>query len=128
MSPLVTSQDYTPAVNEVHINYNTSCELRVLSTKSGYSESWDGDILFYANNRMTLLIGLHPEHTQWLSGELAIKNDVFRGGTIKWNIAGVRWVDVNFPDRNKKGDREYIFNFNNTEKQLTISSKGNSEV
>ena len=50
-----------------------------------------------------LLIGLHPERQ-----ELAVRNELFDWGTLRWTY---QWVDATYPDADDEGKREYTFSF-----------------
>ena len=52
------------------------------------------------------MVGIHPERGE--TGQIAVRNPVFERGTEEW---GYRWVDVDFPEPNGRGEREYNFKF-----------------
>jgi hypothetical protein len=110
------SHEFKDAVNEEHIEYNTLCDLKVLSTSINASEHWDADFRFFASDNESFLVGLHPERSN-----LSIRNGVFKRGTMKWDF---QWVDVSYPSRDQELQREYTFNFNNTERVVTITCRG----
>ena len=113
------------AKHHVPTKYRTECALRVISsgepsssTDSWYNRwraTWNGDVIFSADNVEMLLIGLHPER-----GNIAVRNNVFRKGTEEW---GYQWVDISFPEADKKGRREYIFEFHELAFSLRCGDK-----
>ena len=64
---------------------------------------WNGDITFLAEDKEMLLIGLHPERRN-----LAVRNDVFKRGTLQWTY---QWVTASYPNADDKGAREYSLTF-----------------
>jgi hypothetical protein len=112
----VASQQYNEAENEKPIQFNTSCDLMLLSTSQGGTKRWNGDVFFFSDTTEILIIGFHPE-----SSTLAIKNEVFKEGSEKW---GWQWIAANYPARDQNYRREYTVNFNDKGRVLTVTCKG----
>jgi hypothetical protein len=110
------SLEYKKAEHGIPIKFNTSCDLKVLSTSRQISERWDGDVRYLADKAQILYTGFHPERSQ-----LAIVNDNFKDGVENW---GYRWVDVIYPTRDDKDEREYTVTFNDKGRVLTITCEG----
>ena len=90
------------------IGYKTVCKLQVQVKSSGNGESQNeatgnGGVFFLSGSREMLFIGIHPER-----GKLAVRNRVFRRGTLE---QGYRWVSVRYPWEGPNGKRNYTLQF-----------------